>query len=68
MFASLRSRLITFIGIGTTALFLVGSIATSLIFESSLWSEFDSALFDRARNLGQLIEQEEHGLFHPALG
>jgi two-component system, OmpR family, heavy metal sensor histidine kinase CusS len=62
MFPSLRSRLITLIGIGTTALFLVGSIAISLIFESSLWSEFDSALFDRARNLGQLIEQEEHGL------
>jgi len=49
------------IGASATSVFLLSAFAISLIFEASLWSEFDSALHDRARSLGQLIEQEEHG-------
>ena len=61
MFNSLRSRLLVLIGATTLSLFMVCAVGISLLFESSLWSEFDSALRDRARSLGQLIEQEEHG-------
>lgn len=58
---SLRSRLLVLIGVTTLSLFLICALAVSAIFEASLWSEFDSALKDRARSLGQLIEQEEYG-------
>ncbi|MCA9128571.1 MAG: GHKL domain-containing protein [Planctomycetales bacterium] len=61
MFNSLRSRLLVLIGATTLSLFMVCAAGISLLFESSLWSEFDSALKDRARSLGQLIEQEEYG-------
>lgn len=58
---SLRSRLVVLIGVSTLSLFVICSLAISIFFEASLWSEFDSALKDRARSLGQLIEQEEIG-------
>ncbi|MBU6174397.1 MAG: GHKL domain-containing protein [Planctomycetes bacterium] len=58
---SLRSRLVVLIGVSTLSLFVICALAISIFFEASLWSEFDSALKDRARSLGQLIEQEEYG-------
>lgn len=61
MFYSLRSRLLFLIGVTTLSLFVICGLAILALFESSLWSEFDSALKDRARSLGQLIEQEEYG-------
>ena len=61
MLHSLRFRLVALIGVSASVLFLLSAFAISVIFEASLWSEFDSALHDRARSLGQLIEQEEQG-------
>lgn len=58
---SLRNRLLVLIGATTLSLFIVCALAISILFEATLWSEFDSALKDRARSLGQLIEQEEYG-------
>ncbi len=58
---SLRIRLLVLIGVTTLSLFVICALAVSALFEASLWSEFDSALKDRARSLGQLIEQEEYG-------
>lgn len=59
---SLRSRLIMLVGLSVLSLFVISGIAVCLIFEASLWREFDAALRDRTRSLSQLIEQDNNGL------
>jgi len=56
---SLRSRLIAAVGFSVLSLFLISGVAACVIFEASLWREFDEALRDRVRSLSQLIEQDE---------
>ncbi len=57
--ASLRRRLITGTALGTAAVLLAAGFALYAMVKSSLLSEFDHALLEKARTLAGMIEQEE---------
>lgn len=59
---SLHVRLLALVGSTVIVLYAISGLALCRTFESSLWTQFDTAMQDRLTTLSQLVEQDERGV------